>query len=277
MPGEDIAAALSAAQELSGAGINSILTHLGENLARVEDAARIRDHYLTLLDRIQSSGLDAHISVKPTQLGYDQSQAVCFEYLVALLARAESARTILWLDMESSPYVDGTLALYRRLRERSASVGLALQAYLYRTQADVQALLPLAPAIRLVKGAYLEPASAAFPKKSDVDQNYLRLVDLIIRPGVLDRPGALVHIATHDVRMQDRALALIRSRDVAAQRCEFAMLFGIIPSRQRELAQAHVPTRVLISYGEDWFPWYMRRLAERPANVGFLLKSALRR
>jgi proline dehydrogenase len=276
MPGEDIDAALAAARDLAGAGINSILTHLGENLARVEDAERVCEHYLTLLDRIQSSQLDAQVSVKPTQLGFDQNPDVCLEHLVRLLDRATFTGNILWLDMESSKYVDGTLSLFRRLRERSASVGIALQAYLYRTQPDLEALLPLAPAIRLVKGAYLEPASVAFAKKSDVDRNYLHLADMIVRAEVLQRPGALLHIATHDIRLQERIRELIDSRHIAAGHYEVAMLFGILPSRQHELARSGAPVRVLISYGEDWFPWYMRRLAERPANIWFVVKSMRR-
>jgi proline dehydrogenase len=275
MPGEDMDAAIAAARDLGSSGIRSILTHLGENLTSIDDAARVYDHYIALLERLHSPSLrlDAQISVKPTQLGYDQSRERCLDYLSRLLTRANAAGTMLWLDMESSEYVDGTLSLYRALRKQSPAVGVALQAYLFRTEKDLEHLLPLGSSIRLVKGAYLEPPSVAFQRKADVDRNYARLADLIARPEVLQRQGALIHVATHDTRLQDRVRQQIVDRGIPADRYEFAMLFGILPQRQRELAQTGVPTRVLISYGEDWFPWYMRRLAERPANVWFVVKN----
>jgi len=275
MPGEDMDAAIAAATDLGSSGIRSILTHLGENLATIDDAGRVYDHYVALLERLRSTfpRLDAQISVKPTQLGCDQSRDRCFEYLSRLLTRAGAGGTMLWLDMESSEYVDGTLSLYRALRKQSSAVGVALQAYLFRTEKDLEQLLPLGSSIRLVKGAYLEPPSVAFQRKADVDRNYARLADLIARPDVLQRQGALIHVATHDTRLQDRVRQQIVDRGIPADRYEFAMLFGILPQRQRELARSGVPTRVLISYGEDWFPWYMRRLAERPANVWFVVKN----
>ncbi len=272
MPGDELEDATRAAIDLGAAGIAAILTHLGENLDRVEEADEVYRHYLQVIDAVQSLGLDAHISVKPTQLGYDQNAGVCRDYLLKLLDRAVSARTFLWLDMESSPYVDGTLELYGRLRERSPSVGLALQAYLYRTARDVETLVPLGAAIRLVKGAYLEPASMAYPKKSDVDRSYFSLASRLLAEDNT-RPGALLHIATHDVALQDQLRQVIAERRVARERCEFAMLYGIRAERQRDLARAGVRVRCLISYGEFWFPWYMRRLAERPANVWFVLKN----
>jgi proline dehydrogenase len=273
MPGETLDDAIAAATRLRESGISTILTHLGENLDRLEEADAVYDHYLGVIDRVKGAGLDAHISVKPTQLGYDQDVNACFGYLVQLLDRATAAGTLLWLDMESSRYVDGTLSLYRRLRERSPNVGLALQAYLYRTAADVDALIPLGAAIRLVKGAYLEPASIAFPKKSDVDRNYFSLASRLLADNT--RPGALLHVATHDVALQDRIQRVIDERGIARERYEFAMLYGIGDGRQRELAARGARIRCLISYGEFWFPWYMRRLAERPANVWFVAKNAV--
>lgn len=274
MPGERSEDAIAAARRLHPLGITTILTHLGENLIRVEEAEDVFQHYMRLLDLIRESGLDAHISVKTTQLGYDQDVELCGRYLAALLDRAVATGTFLWLDMESSPYVDGTIALYRRLRERSASVGLALQAYLYRTAKDLDALLPLGAAIRLVKGAYLEPASIAYRKKADVDANYFTLASRLL--DAADPPaGSLAHIATHDVPLQDRIRRLIAERGIPPARYEFAMLYGIKAARQEELARSGVRTRCLISYGEHWFPWYMRRLAERPANVWFVVKNAL--
>jgi proline dehydrogenase len=174
--------------------------------------------------------------------------------------------------MESSPYVEGTIALYKRLRERSDKVGVAIQAYLYRTGKDVEELLRLGSAIRLVKGAYLEPESVAFPKKADVDENFFKLACRLLDADAA-QPGALLHIATHDTALQERLRQVIAERNVPASRYEIAMLYGIQSGRQEALAREGVPTRCLISYGEFWFPWYMRRLAERPANVWFVVRN----
>jgi proline dehydrogenase len=177
--------------------------------------------------------------------------------------------------MESSPYVEGTIALYKRLRARTPKVGIAIQAYLHRTEKDLEPLVAMGSAIRLVKGAYLEPASVAMPRKSDVDDNYFKLASRLLQPDV-NKPGALLHIATHDIGLQQRLQQVIAERKVPQERYEFAMLFGIQTARQLELAKAGVRTRCLISYGEYWFPWYMRRLAERPANVWFVAKNMFR-
>jgi proline dehydrogenase len=177
--------------------------------------------------------------------------------------------------MESSPYVDGTIALFKRLRERSDKVGIAIQAYLYRTPRDIEELVPLGAAIRLVKGAYLEPASVAYPKKADVDASYFALASRLLQDDAA-RPGALLHIATHDIGLQQRLQQVIADRRVTAARYELAMLFGIQTARQEELGRAGVRTRCLISYGEYWFPWYMRRLGERPANIWFVVKNLFR-
>jgi proline dehydrogenase len=275
MPGETIEDAIEAARTLKPSGVSTILTRLGENITRVEEAVEVRDHYLRVLKLIRQAGLDAHVSVKPTQLGYDQDPELCFRYCVELLAQSESDGTLFWLDMEGSPYVDGTISLFKRLREKSPKVGIAIQAYLFRTEKDLEALIPLGCAIRLVKGAYLEPASVAYPQKPDVDANYFKLASRLLQDDNT-RPGAIVHIATHDIPMQERLQKLIAERNVSKDRYEFAMLFGIQTSRQQALGRAGIRTRCLISYGEHWFPWYMRRLAERPANVWFVAKNIFR-
>jgi len=174
--------------------------------------------------------------------------------------------------MESSPYVDPTLKLFRAARERSGGVGVALQAYLYRTAKDVEDLLPLGPAVRVVKGAYLEPANLAYPKKSDVDDNYFRLCTRLLDQDSVRR-GTLLHIATHDAQLADRLARVIGERRVPPASYEFAMLYGIQRAQQQRLAASGRRLRVLISYGEHWFPWYMRRLAERPANIGFVVRN----
>jgi proline dehydrogenase len=275
MPGERIDDAIEAAKALRPVHLGTILTRLGENITRIEEAVEVRDHYGDVVQRVQAAGLDAHVSVKPTQLGYDQNPDACFEHCAGLLERCEAAGTFLWLDMESSPYVDGTIALYKRLRERSDRVGIAIQAYLYRSAKDIEGLVRLGAAIRLVKGAYLESSAVAYPRKADVDANYFTLASRLLADDN-NRPGALVHIATHDVPLQERLRKVIADRQVPSSRYEIAMLYGIQSARQYELGRANVRTRCLISYGEYWFPWYMRRLAERPANVWFVVKNMLK-
>lgn len=275
MPGERMEDALAAAAALKTDHITTILTHLGENLTRVEEAEAVTQHYLTLLDRVQASGLDAQISIKPTQLGLDLDRALCQANLERLVDRAAALGNFLWIDMESSPYVDPTLALFRAARARSSQVGIALQAYLRRTAADVETLLPLGCAIRLVKGAYLEPPAVAFPKKSDVDENFYALCCRLLAPAARAQ-GTLLHIGTHDEALVSRLERFIDDNQVPRDTYEFAMLYGIQRPLQLRLARAGRRLRVLISYGEYWFPWYMRRLAERPANIMFVAKNVFR-
>jgi proline dehydrogenase len=272
MPGERIDDAIRAAQELKPQGITTILTRLGENLESAAEFEEVTAHYLDVLDRVAAAGLDAHISIKPTQLGLDLDPALCERNLVRLIERAEERRTMVWIDMEGSAYVDRTIELFRRMRGRTERVGIALQAYLYRTAQDVESLMPLGAAIRIVKGAYLEPPEIAFPKKQDVDENYFQLCTRLLSDDAR-RPGAILHIATHDAALADRLAAHIVQHHVPSSAFEFAMLYGIQRAQQARLAAAGKRLRVLISYGEYWFPWYMRRLAERPANVWFVVRT----
>jgi proline dehydrogenase len=272
MPGEHIDDALRAAREQQPLGINTILTQLGENLTRPEEAEQVTQHYLDVLDRVAASGLDAHISVKPTQLGLDLDRAMCERNLDRLLERAGERNNFVWIDMEGSPYVDPTLDLFRRTRKLSPRIGVAIQAYLYRSARDIESLVPLGSAIRIVKGAYLEPPDVAYPKKSDVDENFYKLCVRLMAPDA-QQVGCLLHIATHDVALADRLSAYITHNQVPKPAYEFAMLYGIQRQQQLRLAREGQRLRVLISYGEYWFPWYMRRLAERPANVWFVAKN----
>lgn len=272
MPGEHIEDALRAAAELKPQGITTILTKLGENLTRVEEAEQVTLHYLDVLDRVAASGLDAQISIKPTQLGLDLDCGLCERNLDRVIERAEQRNNFVWIDMEGSPYVDPTLDLFRRTRAKTSRVGIALQAYLYRTAKDVESLVPLGAAIRIVKGAYLEPRDVAFPKKADVDENYYKLCTRLLAPDAR-RPGAILHIATHDIALADRLAAYIAQNDIPQPAYEFAMLYGIQRGQQARLAREGRRLRVLISYGEFWFPWYMRRLGERPANVWFVVRT----
>jgi proline dehydrogenase len=272
MPGEQLEDAVRAARDLQRDGINTILTRLGENLTKTEEFEEVTQHYLEVLDQVAASGLNAQVSVKPTQLGLDLDRALCERNLDRLIDRAEQRRNFVWIDMESSPYVDPTLDLYRRARAKTSRIGVALQAYLYRTSTDLESLLPLGPAIRVVKGAYLEPTSVAYPKKSDVDENFYRLCVRMLSPDAL-KGGSLLHIATHDAALADRLIAYVDQHKIPDSAYEFAMLYGIQRAQQIRLARAGKRVRVLISYGEYWFPWYMRRLAERPANVWFVVKN----
>ncbi len=274
MPGEGMDDALRASRELQPGGITTMLTHLGENLTHVEEAEEVTQHYLSLIDRIAESGLDAQISIKPTQLGLDLDRALCERNLDRLMERAEARNNFVWIDMESSPYVDPTLALFTRTRARTPRIGIALQAYLYRTGKDVEALIPLGAAIRIVKGAYLEPPDVAFPKKTDTDENFFKLC-MRLMSAEAQKAGCLLHIGTHDVPLSDRLSDWIHQNKVPPSAYEFAMLYGIQRPQQLRLAREGKRLRVLISYGEYWFPWYMRRLAERPANVGFVLKNMI--
>jgi proline dehydrogenase len=276
MPGESISDAMDAAAAQQTLGIGTIFTKLGENLTRVEEAEEVTTHYLDVLERVRAAGVDAQISVKPTQLGLDLDRELCFRNLQRLVDRAGECNNFVWIDMESSPYVDPTLDLFRRTRVRSPLVGIAIQAYLYRTAQDIESLLPLGPAIRLVKGAYLEPPDIAFPKKADVDENYCKLACRMLREDA-QKTGTLVHIATHDPVLVERMNAFIDQNHVPKSAYEYAMLYGIQRGLQQRLAASGRRIRVLIAYGEYWFPWYMRRLAERPANVWFVVKNMFAR
>ena len=272
MPGETIEEALRAAAEQKRDGITAIVTRLGENITRIEEGDEVTAHYLAVLDKIAAAGLDTHVSVKPTQLGLDQDVAICRRNLDRIIERTEQRNNFLWIDMESSPYVEPTLELFRYGRSKTARIGVAVQAYLYRTMKDVESLIPQGCAIRVVKGAYLEPPDLAYPNKADVDDNFFKLCLRLLQPDAI-RSGCLVHIATHDMVLVDRLKAWIAANDVPSSAYEFAMLYGIQRTQQQRLAREGQRIRVLISYGDYWFPWYMRRLAERPANVWFVVKS----
>jgi proline dehydrogenase len=272
MPGERLEEAMGAASAQQTQGIGTIFTKLGENIASVEEAEEATQHYLMVLDKVKAAGLRAQIAVKPTQLGLDLDKELCYRNLQRLVDRAEERDNFVWIDMESSPYVDPTLDLFRRTCARSPRIGVALQAYLYRTTQDVESLLPLGAAIRMVKGAYLEPASVAYAKKADVDQNFYALSCRLMSEEA-QQAGGVLHIATHDPRLTDRLIAFIDQRRVPTSAYEFAMLYGIQRPLQNRLVRNGRPLRVLIAYGEYWFPWYMRRLAERPANVWFVAKN----
>jgi proline dehydrogenase len=273
MPGETMDDALHAAFDLQVLGIGTLYTKLGENITELAQAQAVADHYADLLDRIAAAELDGEISVKPTQLGLDVDEAACAAHLERLAARAEATGSYLWIDMEDRTYVDRTLALYERLRAAHPRTGICLQAYLRRTAADVERLLPLGPAIRLVKGAYDEPASAAFRTKKEVDASFLGLAVTLLREG-RTRPVRL-GLGTHDVELVAQIAAQAAAAGIGRDAFEVQMLYGIRAREQRRLARTGYRVQTLIAYGDAWYPWYMRRLAERPANVLFAVRQLL--
>jgi proline dehydrogenase len=273
MPGEDVSDALNACATFSAQNMGTVITALGERVTSVTEAERVRDHYLATLDQIKQRGLPTHISVKLSHLGLDADPESCAASLDALATRAEQTGSFLWIDIEESWYVDRTLEMFRRTRARHEKVGLCLQAYLHRTASDLESLMPLKPAIRLVKGAYREPPEVAFPKKSDTDASYYALSERLLEGAV--NGGAFPVFGTHDLTLIGRIRERAKSLGVNPSAYEFHMLYGIKPAEQRKLRDSGASVRILISYGTHWFPWYVRRLAERPANVWFVVRSVI--
>jgi len=272
MPGEEVDDALTEAAVLAHLGITTTTTLLGENLESLDEADGVVHHYQGVLRNIEKRGLDCEISIKPTQLGLDFGVD---EARTRLARLADSTSALVWVDMEGSDYVDGTLDIFRSVKQEQGNVGLCLQSYLHRTADDLESLLPLDPAIRLVKGAYNEPASVAFPSKSDADRNFVKLTQTLMRARLDGGQGRPV-LATHDPKMIGEANRIAHELGLAKDRYEFAMLFGIQRNEQARLARTGHQVRVLVSYGSAWFPWYMRRLAERPANLWFVARQLVR-
>jgi proline dehydrogenase len=275
LPGEELSDALGAADALVPARIGSILTRLGESLTGESQADAVRDHYLGAFDEIRRRGLPCVVSIKPTQLGLDHSIDTCRAHLETLAQRAVETGSQLWIDMEDSSYVDRTLDLYRYIRTRYEPIGIAIQAYLRRTPQDIESLMDLSPMIRLVKGAYAEPPHVAFPARREVDLAFATLGERLLEAA--QRGVGLPILGTHDMTIVRHLVARAAALKLPKGRFEIHMLYGIRSSEQAALAADGHSVRCLISYGEQWFPWYMRRLAERPANVWFVMRSAFMR
>ena len=272
MPGDTLDHALAASRVLQQHGLGVVLTQLGENVADAAGADAVREHYADVLTRIGSSNVSGQLSVKLTQLGLDVDLERCRANVRTLVERARLHNIYVWIDMEQHAYLERTLTIYRQLLTEFSNVGVCLQAYLYRTKDDLQALLPLGGGIRLVKGAYREPASLAFPKKRDVDRNFLELATQML--AAAGRPATpRVVFGTHDRSILYTIGSHAERARVPRDAFEFHLLFGIDPALQIRLAEERYRVRVLISYGDQWFAWYMRRLAERPANVLFAVRS----
>jgi len=274
--GERAEDALQVIARLNAQGLLCAVTYLGENVATPVDAAHAARAYVELLDEIERRSLSAVPSLKLTHLGLDLGEAVCRANLEAVLARGRASSTLVWIDMESSAYTDRTLDLYARVRPSFPNAACVVQAYLRRTAKDVERLIELGATVRLCKGAYREPPELAFPDKHEVDANYARLMDRLFAADAQAR-GVYVGFATHDERLIARARDTARAKGIARERFEIQMLYGIRSDLHARIAVDGLRLRVLMPYGEDWYGYFMRRLAERPANLVFFLRHALRR
>jgi proline dehydrogenase len=274
--GEALAEAVAIARRLNEDGLEVTLDHLGESVTDGQGAVQATRAYLDLLDAVASGGVRATASLKLTQLGLDISEELCLDNLRRILERAAETGNHVTIDMESSDYTDSTLRIYRTLRQDFANVGTVIQAYLYRSEDDMRALAAEGAFVRLCKGAYKEPDERAFPKKAAVDANFVRLTELFLSAEAR-AAGAFLAIATHDEKMISAAKAYVRAHDVPYDRFEFQMLYGVRPLLQAQLRDDGFTVRVYAGYGTEWYPFFMRRLAERPANVWFIVSNFFRR
>jgi proline dehydrogenase len=269
--GETLYEAIAAARKCNDAGMFVSLDYLGENVSTTTDAQRARDAYLEIFERIAKERLQANVSCKLTQLGLDLSAEFCEGLVLSVVERAAGYDNFLRVDMEGSIYTERTVELVKRIRTRSPAIGTVIQAYLYRSERDIQDLLGYGCRVRLCKGAYKESADVAFERKPDVDANYVRLMQMLL-------PSGFYHaIATHDPHMIGETIRWAAAKQISKDDFEFQMLYGIRTDLQRRLVHGGYRVRVYIPYGRDWFPYFMRRLAERPANIGFLVRNFFRK
>ncbi|HET8894972.1 MAG TPA: proline dehydrogenase family protein [Gaiellaceae bacterium] len=269
--GQSLDEAVPVLRRLNADGLLTNTTLLGEGVRSEAEARAAVDEYHEVLDRIRSEGLRTNVALKLTNLGLSIDEELAYRNVAELVEHAARLENFIRIDMEESGYVDATLRTYRRLREEGHdNVGTVLQAYLYRTEEDLASLLPLTPNLRLVKGAYLEPAEIAYPEKSDVDAAYVRLLETSLTS------GGFTAIATHDERLIDYAINVTREHGIASERFQFQMLYGVRPKLQRDLVARGYSVLVATPYGPEWYRYLMRRLAERPANLLFFLKNLAR-
>ncbi|MCH7774535.1 MAG: proline dehydrogenase family protein [Bacteroidetes bacterium] len=273
MPGETPADAINAARELLKQNIPTTFTHLGENINDLREAEISAQHYVDLIERINNEKLDIEVSLKLTQIGFDLSYEKTLEFFKVIVQKAKEYHKNVFIDIEDSSYVDKTIDFYKRIKEDYDNVGLCLQAYLYRTMDDVKAMIDINPWIRLVKGAYNEPDTIAFKRKKEVDENFITISKYFLKE--IKKRNIRIAFATHDLILQEHIKTEAKKYDLPNEVVEFQMLYGIKEREQISLASQGYNVRTLISYGRHWYPWYMRRLAERPANVGFILKNIL--
>lgn len=274
MPGERLDDALTAAQAFGAQGIGTILTRLGEDVTNDREADAVVAHYEGAIERMAALAIDGYVSFKLTQLGLAQDPERAYERCARLAARAADHGSLVVIDMESSRLVDPTLALYERLLAAHPGSGVCLQAYLRRTAGDVQRLLPKAPFVRLVKGAYQEPVDVAFQTRREIDASYVAIAATLLGALAAGR-GVGIGLGTHDLTLIELIGAHAQALGLGKAAFEVEMLYGIRVDQQRRLAGEGYRVRDLISYGDAWYPWYMRRLAERPANVAFALRQVV--
>jgi proline dehydrogenase len=269
--GETLEEALQVARACNDAGMHATLDYLGENVSTAADAQKARDAYLEIFDRIAQERLHANVSCKLTQLGFDLSAEFCEGLVLSIAERAAAYDSFLRIDMEGSAYTQRTVDLVKRVRAQTPTVGTVIQSYLYRSESDVNDLLSVGCRIRLCKGAYKEDVEVAYPRKADVDGNYIRLMRMLL-------PSGFYHgIATHDPKMIAATIRWAAEKQISKDDFEFQMLYGIRTDLQRQLVRDGYRLRIYIPYGRDWFPYVMRRLAERPANLMFFVRNFLRK
>jgi proline dehydrogenase len=269
--GESLDEAIAAARECNNAGMHASLDYLGENVATISDAQHSRDAYLEIFERIAQEQLHANVSGKLTQLGLDINIEFCEGLVRSIVERAASFDNFLRVDMEGSAYTQRTIDLVKRVRARNPAIGTVIQSYLYRSEKDVTDLLGYGCRIRLCKGAYKETVDVAYPRKVDVDANFVHLMKMLLSSGFYHG------IATHDARMIAATIRHAAAQQISKDDFEFQMLYGVRTDLQRRLVNDGYRVRVYIPFGRDWFPYFMRRLAERPANLGFMLRNFFRR
>jgi proline dehydrogenase len=270
--GETLDECVGVIRRLNRAGLHANTTLLGEAIPDRAGATAVTDEYERILDRLASEEVLANVALKLTHLGLSFDAAIAYANVERLVARAASLGSFIRLDMEQSEFLVPTLAIYERLRAAGHdNVGTVLQAYLYRTPDDLERLLPLEPNLRIVKGAYLEPAEIAYPEKKDVDRAYVQIVERGLRD------GAYIAVATHDEAIIRRVQAFVEREDIARDRFEFQMLYGVRSALQRSIAAEGYKVLVATPFGPDWYPYFMRRLGERPANLGFFARNLVRR
>lgn len=271
--GETLDQAVRAIAALNRKNIMATFDHLGENINTERDANAAADSYIQILERIAATRIRSNVSLKPTQMGLEVDEVLCYHNISRICERAQELNNFVRIDMESSAYTERTLQMFRKLwHDRGfRNVGVVLQAYLYRTEQDVHEMNALGARVRLCKGAYNEPDEVAFPKKADVDANYAKLARLLLTKGTY--PG----IATHDNRLIEYTKRFAASHGISPAKFEFQMLYGVRRELQADLARERYNMRVYVPYGKEWYPYFMRRLAERPANVVFVLGNLLRR
>jgi len=268
--GDTLPEAVAATKALNSKGLTVELDFLGESVTDREQAEAARDTYLAMLDGISAGQADSQVSLKPSQMGQALSDELCYDNIEQVVLKAEGLGNFVWVDIEESPTVDRTIALFKKLRARHSNVGIALQSYLHRTRKDAQEVISMGGTIRLVKGAYQEPPEVAFPDKKDVDRNFKLLTEMMLSSGPFQAIG------THDEKMIQHAIDYAQAHNISKERFEFQMLYGVRRDLQERLASDGYNLRLYVPYGDRWYRYFMRRLAERPANVIFILGSVVR-